>query len=80
MNKEYNWGNEDSWVTPEMMIENDFYRSSGQGRYARDPNYTRVIQQIVTRIDNKLAERNQGRRMVLVPNDNNNTHTWRIIE
>ena len=80
MNKEYNWGNEDSWVTPEMMIEKDFYRSSGQGRYARDPNYTRAIQEIVKRIDNKLAERNQGRRMVLVPNDNNNTHTWRIIE
>lgn len=73
MNREYNWGDKDSWVTPEMMIENDFTRSSGQGRYARDPNYTNVIQQILKRVDNKLAERYQGRRMVLVPNDNNNT-------
>lgn len=80
MNREYNWGNEDSWVTPEMMIDNDFYRSSGQGRYASAPNYTNAIREIVRRIDNKLAERNQGRRMVLVPNENNNTHTWRIIE
>lgn len=76
MNEEYNWGNEDSWVTPEMMIENNFKRSSGQGRYATAPNYTNVIQKIVKSIDNKLAERNQGRRMILVPNDNNNT--WRI--
>ena len=75
MNQEYNWGGEGSWVTPEMMIENNFTRSSGQGRYARDPNYANVIQQILKRVDNKLAERNQGRRMVLVPNDNNNT--WR---
>ena len=67
MNQEYNWGGEGSWVTPEMMIDNDFYRSSGQGRYARDPNYTNVIQEIVKRVDNKLAERNQGRSMVLVP-------------
>ena len=67
MNQEYNWGGEGSWVTPEMMIDNDFYRSSGQGRYARDPNYTNVIQEIVKRVDNKLAERNQGRSIVLVP-------------
>lgn len=70
MNREYNWGNEDSWVTPEMMIDKDFYRSSGQGRYARAPNYTNAIQEIVRRIDNKLAERNQVRSMVLVPNNN----------
>ncbi len=75
MNQEYNWGGEGSWVTPEMMFENNFTRSSGQGRYAIDPNYTKAIQEIVKRVDNKLAERNQGRRMVLVPNDNNNT--WR---
>lgn len=67
MNKEYNWGNEDSWVTPEMMIEKNFTRSSGQGRYAEAPNYTNVIQEIVKRVDNKLAERNQGRSIVLVP-------------
>ena len=76
MNQEYNWGGEGSWVTPEMMIENNFIRSSGQGRYARAPNYTNAIQEIVKRIDNILDERNQGRRMVLVPNGNNNT--WRI--
>lgn len=75
MNKEYNWGNEDSWVTPEMMIEKNFTRSSRQGRYARDPNYTNVIQEIVKKVDKTLAERNQGRSIVLVPNDNNNT--WR---
>ena len=75
MNQEYNWGGEGSWVTPEMMIDKDFTRSSGQGRYARDPNYTKAIQEIVKRVDKTLAERYQGRRMVLVPNDNNNT--WR---
>ena len=68
MNQEYNWGGEGSWVTPEMMIEKNFTRSSGQGRYARAPNYTNVIQQIVKRVDKTLAERYQGRRMVLVPN------------
>lgn len=67
MNEEYNWGNKDSWVTPEMMIEKNFTRSSGKGRYATAPNYTNVIQEIVKRIDNKLAERNQSRPMVLVP-------------
>ena len=75
MNREYNWGNEDSWVTPEMMIENNFTRSSGQGRYAKAPNYTRAIQEIVNRVDKNLAERSQPPSMVLVPNDNNNT--WR---
>ena len=75
MNQEYNWGGEGSWVTPEMMIEKNFTRSSGQGRYARDPNYTNVIQEILKKVDKTLAERYQGRRMVLVPNDNNNT--WR---
>ena len=75
MNQEYNWGGEGSWVTPEMMIEKNFTRSSGQGRYATAPNYTNVIQEIVKRVDKALAERYQGRRMVLVPNDNNNT--WR---
>lgn len=68
MNQEYNWGGEGSWVTPEMMIEKNFTRSSGQGRYATAPNYTNVIQEIVKRVDNKLAERNQFRSMVLVPN------------
>ena len=68
MNQEYNWGGEGSWVTPEMMIEKNFTRSSGQGRYATAPNYTNVIQQIVKRVDKTLAERYQGRRMVLVPN------------
>ena len=68
MNQEYNWGGEGSWVTPEMMIEKNFTKSSGQGRYARAPNYTNVIQQIVKRVDKTLAERYQGRRMVLVPN------------
>ena len=67
MNQEYNWGNEDSWVTPEMMIEKNFTRSSGQGRYATDPNYTNALQEIVKRVDNKLAERNSYRSMVLVP-------------
>ena len=68
MNQEYNWGGEGSWVTPEMMIEKNFTRSSGQGRYATAPNYTNVIQQIVKRVDKTLAERYQGRSMVLVPN------------
>lgn len=67
MNEEYNWGNEDSWVTPEMMIAHDFMRPDGIGRYSTAPNYTNVIQEIVKRIDNKLAERNQSRPMVLVP-------------
>lgn len=77
MNKEYNWGNKDSWVTPEMMIEHNFVRPIG-GRYASAPNYTNAIQALVKKIDNILDQRNEGRRMVLVPNDNNNT--WRIIE
>ena len=67
MNKEYNWGNEDSWVTPEIMIENDFLRSNRQGRYAKAPNYTSVIQQILNKVDNILAERSQPPSMVLVP-------------
>ena len=67
MNQEYNWGGEGSWVTPEMMIEKNFTRSSGEGRYAAAPNYTNVIQEIVKKVDKTLAERNQGRSIVLVP-------------
>jgi len=66
MRGEYNWGDKDSWVTPEMMFKHDFYRPIG-GRYASASNYTNALQEIVKRVDNKLAERNSYRSMVLVP-------------